>query len=597
MRCATLVLLAAGAIAAAQSPEDSVRYRKLCAEGESAFRSGDMAKAAQSLGEAVKIYGRDGDVVWHYGQALLNQKRYPEAIESLTLAGRLGGFGNKFASVIAYDLGCAHAQSGAPDLAFKQLERAMALGFRDLDHLRSDTDLEPLRKDPRWAKLARLNDVAKMSRDDAWRYDLELMDYEARRKHYAPYTVHTKDEFDSYVAKLRRDIPKLTDNQVRAAFVRYMAMFGDGHTGIRPAQGSVEGQHVPLQLFWFKEGVFVTLAGPGSEDLAGAQILEVGGKPISEVLEIARPYTSHENEQGYRAGAVGWLLRPGWLNAMGLAKTDAEVTYRVKDATGAARDVTLKKGPATPSPDWTNARNASGNPEPLYLKNRTTAFWFEILPDRKLLYFQYNAVSNMPNETTAQFAARLSKALEGDIETLVVDVRWNGGGNSFLNRPLTHAILKCKQNREGSLFVITGRNTYSACQNFSTDLGRETEALFVGEPTGSSPNFIGETVRTTLPYSRMTMSVSDLYWQRSWPMDSRTWIAPDLPAEPSFAVFKVNRDPAMEAIEAFLNARSNADGVSPKSWTTVTGTLSIMSNSDDGCHALPARQDPSQDPS
>lgn len=555
MRYATLALLAVGAIAAAQSPEDSVRYHKLCEAGETAFRANDMAKAAESFGEAVKIYGRDGDVVWHLGQALLNQKRYPEAIEALTSAGKLGGFGNKFESVIAYDLACAYALSGSTDLAFQQLERAMALGFRDLDHLRSDTDLEPLRKDPRWAKVARLKDVAKMSRDEGWRYDLELMDYEARRKHYSPYTVHDKGEFDAYVAKLRRDIPRLTDNQVRAAFVKYMAMFGDGHTGIRPAPSAPEGQHVPIQLFWFKEGVYVTLAGPGAEGLAGAKILEVGGKPVAEVLELARPYTSHENEQGYRAAAVGWLLRAPWLNAIGLSKSDTEITYRIEDASGVVREVTLKKGPATPAPDWTNARAASGKPDPLYLKNRTAAFWFEEVPAKKLLYVQYNSVANMPNETTAKFAERLAKALEGDIDTLVVDVRWNGGGNSFLNRPLTHAILKCKQNRPGSLFVITGRNTYSACQNFSTDLARETEALFVGEPTGSSPNFIGETVRTTLPYSRMIISVSDLYWQRSWPMDSRKWIAPDLPAEPSFAVFKENRDPAMEAIEAFLAAK------------------------------------------
>ena len=76
--------------------------------------------------------------------------------------------------------------------------------------------------------------------------------------------------------------------------------------------------------------------------------------------------------------------------------------------------------------------------------------------------------------------------------------------------------------------------------------------MFVGEPSGSSSNFIGESVTSTLPYSKMTMSVSDLYWQRSWPMDHRKWIAPDLPAFPVFSAFKENKDPAMEAILKFL---------------------------------------------
>ena len=59
-------------------------------------------------------------------------------------------------------------------------------------------------------------------------------------------------------------------------------------------------------------------------------------------------------------------------------------------------------------------------------------------------------------------------------------------------------------------------------------LADHTPARFVGEPTGSSPNFVGETVPFRLPYSGFTVNVSDLYWQTSWPMDHRTWIPPDL---------------------------------------------------------------------
>ena len=50
----------------------------------------------------------------------------------------------------------------------------------------------------------------------------------------------------------------------------------------------------------------------------------------------------------------------------------------------------------------------------------------------------------------------------------------------------------------------------------------------------------------------MEGSISDLYWQRSWPMDHRNWIAPNLPAEPTFELFKANRDPALEAILAYI---------------------------------------------
>ena len=37
----------------------------------------------------------------------------------------------------------------------------------------------------------------------------------------------------------------------------------------------------------------------------------------------------------------------------------------------------------------------------LYLKNRAKDYWFEILPESKTLYFQYNACRNMPGQPFA----------------------------------------------------------------------------------------------------------------------------------------------------------------------------------------------------
>jgi len=133
------------------------------------------------------------------------------------------------------------------------------------------------------------------------------------------------------------------------------------------------------------------------------------------------------------------------------------------------------------------------------------------------------------------------------VATLVIDLRWNGGGNTYLAQPLLHHLIACGK---VSLYVIIGRGTFSAAQNTATAIGRETSAIFVGEPSGSRPNFIGETIPFRLPYSNTTVNVGDLYWQTSWPMDHRPWIAPDIYAPPTFEAYRSNRDPAMEAILA-----------------------------------------------
>ena len=115
---------------------------------------------------------------------------------------------------------------------------------------------------------------------------------------------------------------------------------------------------------------------------------------------------------------------------------------------------------------------------------------------------------------------------------------------------LHHLIRNREISRRGALFVIIGRLTFSAAQNTATAIGRETEPIFVGEPTGSRPNFNGEVIPFELPYSKLRANVGDLFWQTSWPEDHRTWIAPDIYAPPTFEAFRRNDDPAMDAILA-----------------------------------------------
>ncbi len=52
-----------------------------------------------------------------------------------------------------YDAACCQALVGEKDNAFSSLQRASALGFKDVKHLQKDPDLEALHGDPRWTEL------------------------------------------------------------------------------------------------------------------------------------------------------------------------------------------------------------------------------------------------------------------------------------------------------------------------------------------------------------------------------------------------------------------------------------------------------------
>ena len=239
------------------------------------------------------------------------------------------------------------------------------------------------------------------------------------------------------------------------------------------------------------------------------------------------------------------------LRGLGFAEAGKPVVLDVEDAAGQARRVELEPlAKPTDYKTWVRAAAGQDQPLPRSLAQLNKTYWFEPLSEQKAIYFQFNGVGNSGNETFRNFCQRLFAAVaEPQVECLVIDMRYNGGGNTFLNVPLIEGIIRSEKLSEpGRLFVIIGRDTFSAAQNTVSELERRTKAILVGEPTGSCPNFIGESVHVALPCSGWGVSISDLWWQHSMAMDYRNWTPPVLYAPPTAEAFRAHRDPAMETI-------------------------------------------------
>ncbi len=106
------------------------------------------------------------------------------------------------------------------------------------------------------------------------------------------------------------------------------------------------------------------------------------------------------------------------------------------------------------------------------------------------------------------------------------------------------------------LFVIEGRNTVSAAQNFISALDEMGTPIFVGEPSGSRPDHIGDDTTVVLPYSGIIISIACAVHQTSF-RDAREWIAPNIPAALSSAEYFRNADPALDAVLTFIRAKAN----------------------------------------
>jgi tetratricopeptide (TPR) repeat protein len=552
----------------------SVQLRTVAAARAAAVR-GRWAEAATSWRRAVEANPVNGDWWSQLAAACWAGDDVAGALEAYGQVLELGAAPTDdpetvFPSSIAYRIACCHARLGDLARATEALERALALGFRDLDRLRTDDHLAPLRdagalpeflgpagdgqdrEDPGPAR------PPSAARHDGWRGDLRLLAREVKRRGWAPFRERSEAGFDAAVAELDRAIPELDDDGVLVGLMRLVARLDDGHASVRFAPGDPRGGRcLPLQLFWFEEGVFVIAAAEPHAGLVGAELLAVGGQPVERALTAVDPLISRDNRWWPRHVAPALLRQAPVLHGLGLAPAAGAVSLALRLPGGQTSEVPVEPDSAWQAigsagvcpPDWRSLPETLGSPPPLYLRNRAALYWFQHLPEHELVYCQCNNLLDDPAEPLAAFWPRLLEATGRYRAGLVLDLRANGGGNTFLTTPLLHGLFASPGiNRRGRLFVITGRGTFSAAQNLTTLLARHTEAIFVGEPTGSRPNFTGETAPFRLPWSGLVANVSDLYWQTSWPLDHRAWVPPELYVPPTFAAFRANRDPAMEAV-------------------------------------------------
>jgi tetratricopeptide (TPR) repeat protein len=549
---------------------DPAAFLDLLARAELRSASGDWAEAAGLWARVTEANPVHGDYWARLAEARFAERDFAAAAPAYAKVLELGvrpGYQVRFQAdapdflpgEAAYLIACCQAGLGHREDAIDALAAALGRGFRDLDRAQADDCWQAWRDDERLRDLLGIAEVEGLSRDEGWRTDLRLLARELKRRAYAPFALISEEDFDAEVARLDGEIPGLTDTQIIVAMMRLTAHMDDGHAGIAMPDGDHElTRLVQLEFFLFAEGLFVTAAGPGYSRLLGAQVETIGGRTVEEAVAALAPLIARDNDQQVTLMVPRLLRETAILHGLGLTADLGQVALTVRFPDGTSGEATAAAVPDRfrwdrHPPGWTRlADTVTERPVPLHLRHRELPYWFDYLAGADLVYFQYNAVADHPAEPFAAFCDRLFAFIaDRRPGRLVIDLRWNGGGNTFLSQALLHHLIRNREiSRPGALYVIIGRLTFSAAQNTATAIGRETEPIFVGEPTGSRPNFNGEVIPFELPYSKLRANVGDLFWQTSWPEDHRTWIAPDIYAPPTFEAFRRNDDPAMDAILA-----------------------------------------------
>lgn len=409
---------------------------------------------------------------------------------------------------------------------------------------------------------------ARVLSDAEWRADIGEVVQTIATRHPRPFAKVKEAEFRAMAAGLVDDVPKLSDHQVQVRLAQLVARIQDGHTRIsiprqHPNLGVLQGHigtappkhdalnfaDLPVRFELFDDGVFIVGATPGHERLIGAQVLKVCQRPVMEAVSTVRSTIAADNESGARLIVPDRLSMPELLQILGVCDRSDAMPLTVRLRTGEEATVGLQTLGAESVP----LKMFDGAGSAVFGQTATgEAKSWQILRNRSALIVRIREIEEFPDEPLSDFwHSALNAARRAGIGRIILDIRHNQGGSAQFNPAIVRALLASDYNHFGRLYVLIGRQTFSAAQMLVNELEQYAEAMFVGEATGSGPSHFGDPVRTVLKNSGLTLRTSTIEW-RSWLAgEFRTETQPHLDAPYLGSDFFSGRDAALDAALGF----------------------------------------------
>jgi hypothetical protein len=404
-------------------------------------------------------------------------------------------------------------------------------------------------------------------RDDQWREDLDYFQTTLPGKCIDFYKLMPKDRFDSQIADIRNSIPQLTDQEIALRLDRIIAGLGVDHAWIEG--GKAPFHHYPLELHWFSDALVVTAAAPEYKDALGARVLQIGPMTPDQLEPLLAPYIQHENSIWLHARSAHVMTLVEILRMLGITGPDQRLQLTLVKLGG--KPFTLWVSPPTPNSTTVSLEQTL---QPLYTTHHSN-YWYQYLAGTKTLYVQYSNCSNDPQYPFKDFARDLFAFADSHpVARIVVDLRFNSGGNSSIGDPLVAGIRsRPALNAKGHFYVLIGPMTVSSGEwmaeefhNSFVTLNAKVidgftwvyptspapsvtpfNATFVGEPTGGKPNQYGEVEKLQLPNSKISIAYPVKYFQLTTGADPPTR-QPDILVAPTWQDFLAGRDPVLETV-------------------------------------------------
>lgn len=390
-----------------------------------------------------------------------------------------------------------------------------------------------------------------------WETDLDYISNELPKKHYNLFAVKSEIEFKNGIDKIRKDKDNLKNIEIGLKLQQLIASFGDSHTNVAWSSFKDRNQQLPLNLYWFADGIFITATTQENAEILGHKIVSINKYPIKTITDSLSTLISIDNNALVKKTIPNSICSVQVLEYFKFVK-DGIINLELQDTKGNTKLYLIK-------PEEINKENSKSiipDSLPICDKDIWTFFNDYYQQKDKLYYIQYNKcwskelqkkyrrgkyAKNMPS--FAKFEKSIFRTIKKEsIEKIVFDIRYNGGGSSLQATELIGKIAKYSKEKPNlKIYVVIGRSTFSSAIINAMDFKKWTNAIFVGEDTGGKPNHFGEVKHFTAPSSGINIFYSTKFLKRE--NKGLKTISPDIKIETSFENYTNGIDPVYEWIK------------------------------------------------
>ena len=374
-----------------------------------------------------------------------------------------------------------------------------------------------------------------------WLHDLDQLKNDLPKLHKKDIATNNP-AFYTQIETLKQNIENLRMYEIIMEFSKIVATVNDAHTAVMLPRT----HRIPFDCYVFCEGVFITQTDEKNTHLIHCNIIAIEKTPIQEILEKLTEIIPHENMQFVLSSIPTDLVCADILYGLNIITNPKNIMVTLQNRKG---KISQHNFAPIKYADYV-AFESKIDTLPLYRRNTDLYYWSHF--EKGIFYINYNKCRDMPTQTVERFCEGLKSFLANnqEVEKIVIDLRNNKGGNSELFSPFLNWLVHDKRLKEQTikLYVFVGRDTFSSALLNTYFLKFESNAVFVGEPTGGKPNCYGEVKYFDLESSRLIIRYSTNYYDIIED-DSQLSFLPDVYCKVSIEDYINSIDPCMELIK------------------------------------------------